>query len=394
MKSHRQQGAVLLLILLVLTLGSAYLFLGMNSGHQQLLLQERTSRTLAHAHDLLLGFAATYADAGSSGRGPGFLPCPDMDADGWSDPPCNTVSGRVSIGRLPWRNLAEEPLTDGWGELLWYAVSSNHREAPKVSALNSDTQDYPLFSIDAGAPLAAAVVLAPGPPLPGQLRPGNQASDYLEGGNDDSLALPFKVFRNLADTLVAGNDQVVALANDEVMKLAETRALKEARQLIGDYFAACGYFPYAAVFDPVATSQEAVWELGEGLLPLDMAAVADPDGSGASTADWGEACIVSSAPTVTPWLATEEWQRLIYYAAAEPWLLGGSGSCGNCLVVNGSGGVAGLVVTAGVDLGTGRPSSNPADYFEGENATVGDGHYEYRRRSSSFNDQVAVVNAP
>lgn len=394
MKSHRQQGAVLLLILFVLTLGSAYLFLGMNDGRSQLILQERTSRSLARAHDLLLGFAVTYADAGSSDRGPGFLPCPDMDADGWSDPPCNTVSGQVSIGRLPWRNLAEKPLIDGWGELLWYAVSSNHREAPKVSVLNSDTKEYPLFSIDGAAPLAAAVVLAPGPPLPGQRRSGNRASDYLEGGNEQTLAMPFKVFNNLADTLVAGNDQLIAVAGDEVMKLAETRALKEVRQLINDYFDACGYFPYAAVFDPTAASQEAAWGLSEGLLPLDMAAVSDPDGSGASTADWGETCTISPTPTVTSWLTREQWQRLTYYAAAEPWFLGGSGSCGNCLVVNGSGGVAALVVTAGADLGAGRPSSDPADYFEGENATVGDSHYEYRRRSSSFNDQVAVVNAP
>lgn len=394
MKLRRQQGAVLLLLLFVLTLGGAYLVLGIDPGHSRLALQEKTSRALAQAHDLLLGFAATYADASSGGRGPGFLPCPDMDGDGWSDPPCNTVAGRVSIGRLPWRNLADEPLTDGWGELLWYAVSSNHREAPKVLVLNSDTQDHPLFSIDGGAPLAAAVVLAPGSALPGQTRPGNQASNYLEGGNDESLALPFKVFRNLADTLVAGNDQVVALGDDEVMKLAETRALKEARQLINGYFEACGYFPFAAVFDPTAVSHEAVWGLGEGLLPLDRAAVSDPAGSGASSADWGESCTAAPAPSVTTWLTREKWQRLTYYAAAQPWLQGGSGSCGNCLVVNGSGGVAALVVTAGADLGAGRPSSNPGDYFEAENASVGDSRFEHRRRTPSFNDQVAAVNAP
>lgn len=53
---------------------------------------------------------------------PGDLPCPDMNNDGISDPPCRGTNAHV--GRLPWKTLGLPDLRDGSGERLWYAVSS------------------------------------------------------------------------------------------------------------------------------------------------------------------------------------------------------------------------------------------------------------------------------
>jgi hypothetical protein len=266
----------------------------------------------------------------------------------------------------------------------WYAVSSNYREAPAVAALNSDTRQYPFFSLDGDNREVAAVVLAPGAPVSGQVRPSNRPRDYLEGSNGDPVAPGTKDFRNLADHSVTGNDRVVAITRDALMRRAERRALSQMRQLLLAYYRACGYLPWAAPFDPTAMIQEAVVGVTEGLLPVNRAAA-----DGSTTAEWDSGCAAGLAPG---WLASEGWHRVIYYAAAFPWLENGSGSCGACLFLNGHDGIPALLVAAGRDLGRGRPSADPADYFEGENAVVGDEIFEYRVGDDSFNDKVMVVN--
>lgn len=379
----RQQGAALLLLMLILMTAGTFVLLPESFGVSVTVQEQKSAEALGKARAALLGYAATWPDRGT-GRGPGFLPCPDTDGDGRSNPPCNSVQDQVTLGRLPWRDLGTEELLDGWGEPLWYAVSSNYREAPAVAELNSDTRQYPFFSLDGGSREVAAVVLAPGAPVSGQVRPSNRPQDYLEDVNGDPAAIGTKDFRNLADHSVAGNDRVVAIGRDALMRRAERRALGQMRQLLLDYYRGCGYLPWAAPFDPAAATQEAVVGIAEGLLPVDRAAA-----DGSATAEWDSGCAVGLTPG---WLASEGWHRLIYYAASFPWLENGSGSCGACLILNGQHGIPALLVAAGRDLGTGRPSTDPGDYFEGENAVAGDEIFEYRAGDDTFNDKVTVVN--
>ena len=150
----------------------------------------RTSeRALAQAREALIAYAAERPI--DTAVGPGYLPCPDADDDGWAESTCGSLSGHLGqaerLGRLPWKTLGLPDLRDGWGERLWYAVSTRHkgllncaasrecRDMAPPSALGTitvrdatgrvahdGTLGDPARADEGGA---AAVVIAPGPPL-------------------------------------------------------------------------------------------------------------------------------------------------------------------------------------------------------------------------------------
>ena len=122
--------------------------------------------------------------------GPGYLPCPDLDNDGWAEATCGSQNGDSGqaerLGRLPWKTLGLPDLRDGYGERLWYAVSSKYKGLLNCAvsrACLDMTPEAALGTISvrdtAGALLhdgtlgdarragggALAVVIAPGPPL-------------------------------------------------------------------------------------------------------------------------------------------------------------------------------------------------------------------------------------
>lgn len=180
---------------------------------------------LGDARDALLAFAANHprridptniASALLEDR-PGGLPCPDRDADGFAEPTCDLPAQR--FGLLPWRtlDLPNAPRIDG--ELLWYAVAETFRTqtvSPVAFAINFDSAGPSNGSGQGGllqvirtrsaaevssnapardiAPDAIAIVLAPGPALPGQVRPAPpavniaQPSAYFEGENAKDVA--------------------------------------------------------------------------------------------------------------------------------------------------------------------------------------------------------------
>ena len=185
----RQRGAVLVLAaLLIFAVLAATLLVDMalvGSAERDRL----SDAALAQAREALVAYAADRPINASVG--PGYLPCPDLDDDGWAEPTCGSQSGdsgqQQRIGRLPWKTLGLPDLRDGYGERLWYAVSSKYKGLLNcgVSRACVDmTPDSALGTItvrDAtGAVLhdgtiaepyraneggAAAVVFAPGPPL-------------------------------------------------------------------------------------------------------------------------------------------------------------------------------------------------------------------------------------
>ena len=140
-----------------------------------------TERALARARDALTAYGALGNQSGNQTGSPGALPCPDLDNDGVSEP----LSGECTahIGRLPWRTLGMGPLLDGAGECLWYARSptfSNNiptRQRGTTSdrpALNPATAGgiTEVTASGAHSQRVAAVIIAPGPVLPGQTRSG------------------------------------------------------------------------------------------------------------------------------------------------------------------------------------------------------------------------------
>lgn len=126
--------------------------------------------------------------------------------------------------------------------------------------------------------------------------------------------------------------------------------------------------------------------------------------------DWNTTAAIPS------YIYKNNWQQLIYYRVASPYLPGGTGSCGTCLTVNridvtpstSKTNVAALLVSAGrkLDITNARPaptygSSNPAqlrpgstlaDYLDSANNTTANLIFESTNLPlSTFNDQVEVV---
>jgi hypothetical protein len=108
MATLRQRGSGLPLLLAVLTFTFVSAgALALSSVSTERHRQRATERTLAQAREALLAYAA---DRPIDARvGPGYLPCPDLDDDGWAEATCGSLSGHLGqeqrLGRLPWKTL-------------------------------------------------------------------------------------------------------------------------------------------------------------------------------------------------------------------------------------------------------------------------------------------------
>jgi hypothetical protein len=126
----RERGAIAMVaavFIVTLLACAAALAMGVRAGEVQRL--RITERALAHAKEALIAYAAERPI--TPAVGPGYLPCPDTDDDGWAESTCGSLSGHLGqaerLGRLPWKTLGLADLRDGHGERLWYAVSSRHK---------------------------------------------------------------------------------------------------------------------------------------------------------------------------------------------------------------------------------------------------------------------------
>lgn len=218
----RQRGVALLIFLILVVIGGlTFLLTSMTPEAAKARRDRQTQAALVQARDALLGYAAQFRDlnpdqaTGVPKYVYGYLPLPDIGSSriNTTDPNCkHPVSGAylegcdaanfsgngdniTVIGRFPWRKLGIEPLRDGWGECLWYAVSGSHQDFWKQTPMNWDTlgQLNPVVATS-GAELASslasahdrpvAVIFSPGPPLPGQDRSPSVTDDVSQcGGN-------------------------------------------------------------------------------------------------------------------------------------------------------------------------------------------------------------------
>ena len=126
---RRIRGAILVLAGLVLLLAIGALFAAAATFELEAARARVTERALAQARESLVAYAADRPI--NAAVGPGYLPCPDLDNDGWAESTCGSQDGSSGqaerLGRLPWKTLGLPDLRDGDGERLWYAVSSKYK---------------------------------------------------------------------------------------------------------------------------------------------------------------------------------------------------------------------------------------------------------------------------
>src|SRR5260370_42146009 len=117
-------AAIMLLALAGLTFALSFAAAGAAAQRDRV-----TERPFARAREALVAYAVDRPI--SAEVGPGYLPCPDLDDDGWAESTCGSMTGDSGqaqrLGRLPWKTLGLPDLRDGHGERLWYAASSKHK---------------------------------------------------------------------------------------------------------------------------------------------------------------------------------------------------------------------------------------------------------------------------
>jgi type II secretory pathway pseudopilin PulG len=138
----------IVLVIVALLIGGMLVPLSAQRDLQDL---RETQRQLSDATEALLGYAASHA--ATSGGNP-YLPCPDIDGDGFED-----RSGQVCAaaeGRLPWSDLGVGR-EDAWGNRFRYRVAEEYAR--------SDTG----FTLEAAASLRACEDAACGTVIAGHL---------------------------------------------------------------------------------------------------------------------------------------------------------------------------------------------------------------------------------
>jgi type II secretory pathway pseudopilin PulG len=429
--SGRNRGAALLLLLLAVVLAfSAVLVTSLAGSKPEIERQKRTLEALAQAKQALIAWAlmqgdenpATKTDDGlikPTYHRPGSLPCPDRNyfgnANSGNASGSCSGSGGTSIGRLPWKSLGMDRLRDGHGESLWYAVSDNFRHhGLNDDAINSDSRgSLQLYAADgvtlltpAGEELAA-VVFAPGPPLPGQDRGAqpDAAASYLEafhGKNNASAVGPFLMgpARDARGDLVV-NDLVIGISARELVAALEKRALGEAQTALDNYVAEKGRLPYPAPLNESNCASSVT----------DVKSVVKCASDEATPTCFGrlpeDVLSEDLSSPVALWFTQNGWGRVMIYAINGGSEDGGEGGseggdeggsegesesgtgCATPLNLGGQPRSYVLIAPGTARAGQTRPSVSLADYLEGANANTSPGSFNFALPdASSSNDQL------
>lgn len=280
MDNHRRQrgAGIVLVALFLLAILASLAAIGTGTRSGALERERATERALAQAREALLAYAAERPI--TTEVGPGYLPCPDTDDDGWAEATCGSLSGHLGqaerLGRLPWKTLGLPDLRDGHGERLWYAVSTRHKGLLNCAASRECRDLTPASALgtitvrDAGGALvhdgtitaaqraadggAAAVVIAPGPPI--ERLDGRQQrrecargdcgdpANYLDlapggaGGEDNAAFVDRSRDGFIAGPVaapggaIAVNDRVVAIGYADLMPRVMARVALELAQCL------------------------------------------------------------------------------------------------------------------------------------------------------------------
>lgn len=340
MKQHfivvrgRNTGAVLIVLLVALLASSGMWLLELALANRQWQShRQTTAESLAFAKEALIAYAVNYADNyGHNVRGgTGRLPCPATNTHSGPGLSC----GKGKTGYLPavWsrgkKRIDIDHVERFLDQDLWYSVSPGYRYNPSYNALNSDTDDD-LISVD-DVDQIVAVIIAPGPPLPGQNRLHASAgvTDYLEGDNAD-LDLQFSIVNAVGgnrydkESNTTGNDQLIWIRQSELLPLMELRVLGYVKQWLNEYFLKHGYFPYAAPFED--TNGDCQTGLTSGRLPMKQGNCAE-----LPLEQFVSETVVKERTLGEIWFSGSNWPEFIYYQV-DPQCTA-SGPAADCLDV-------------------------------------------------------------
>jgi hypothetical protein len=417
----KTRGAALLVLLLAIVLAFSTVLIGSLEGNRlEIERQRKTLETLTQAKQALIAWsviqgdvrAATETEGGNKKftyRRPGTLPCPDRylklfgeeeAVPGIAPGTCAASTG-TSIGRLPWKTLNMEDLRDTYGETLWYAVSDRFRNnvSNNYAAINSDTKGTLLLYATDGSTLLtpageelAAVIFAPGPPLPGQDRKAQSddlvPSSYLEafnGKNNASAVGPFIAgpVRDSAGNLIV-NDLAIGLTARELISGLERRALNEAQGALKKYADDHGRYPNPAPFH-ASDCTSSITDV-RSAIPLCASDVATPACYGRLPED----VFVPEGyspdalfPYAAPWFLQNGWGRVMIYAIHD-----GDAGCATSLAIGGVPKNYVLFAPGTARQGQNRPSAALSDYLEDAGNTDGwSGNFDFSVPESG-NDQL------
>ncbi|HOY71411.1 MAG TPA: hypothetical protein PL131_12120 [Methylotenera sp.] len=412
-RTRRQQGGALLIFMLAVVLaGMATLFGLLDSDSVKIERNKKTELALAKAKNALIGWSVMRGGLVGTAR-PGELPCPDNDAPGTSgygveDGSC--VAGKV--GRLPWKTIGVEELTDGYGEPLWYVIDGSFRKRPNMlQPINSDTRASLQVYAPDGLTLmtssgmeAAAIVFAVGDPVSGQSRsPSNSAicpatatnvtenrcaTNYLETQNSRSNSInngPF-IKGKVTDNF---NDHLTYISASELMKTIEKRVGRELRMILQNYFSVHGYYPYPAKYnDAFCLDVTNTGYFTDCISDTTSCRGRFPD----------EGLPISMGANLPDWFVYNLWGQTIFYSVGTNSLATAPSGCSAQLSVDGVGKDA-IIILAGTPLNAtvrNNPSQNinlssyleDAENQDGWNVLAND---IYTTLSASTNDSLYVL---
>lgn len=419
---------------------------------------------LAEAKEALLGYATTW-DASHPGEF-GFLPCPDIDASGLLNEGeahellCG-LQDRSALGRFPWRTLGLDPGRTRGGECLWYAVSGSWKAGGpgKPAMLNGDSSgQFRVVAADGTTVIAGstaaerpvAVIIAPGAPLPGQVRPtlasgvnqcggsfvaarylDNDAASGINNANVSPASDAVDDFIAADPGATAINDQVLFITRAEIQDRLLRRADLQAKlQSLTLAVARC-VADYGKRNPGAPNDRRLPWPAPVDLMEYRTAAqytdtpigelsgrvanlVNDSNArTGNTSAGVLTACNTATVPEWTPEMSVlwQNWKDHLFYAVAWDFRPDAppATACTSCLAVNGAGAWAAIVMFSGTRLAAaGQVRDEPpmdtdtrgaiANYLEGRNAanhpnTAGTGNYESGAAMTTFNDVLYCIDA-
>ncbi len=133
---RQQTGAVVLIMLLILIMGSATLLLTkLNKGDPRQPRNITAVQDLGAVRDALIGHSLINGNC---------LPCPDLDGDGLAQTAC---SGIPVAGDLPWATL-NVGATDTWGRRLRYVVDPDFAGSGSCAITTGMTGDIRVRGYD------------------------------------------------------------------------------------------------------------------------------------------------------------------------------------------------------------------------------------------------------
>jgi hypothetical protein len=357
--SSRERGFALPLMMTMVALGTAWLVVSAVGDESSRLAadRDRNAAVLKQAKEALIAWIATKALEADENN-PGRLPCPEAEAyvgnaacEGIAGPGiCEAISAPTCsmVGRLPWRTLGLDKLTDADGQHLWYVVSPGWSLTNSSSLLTINSGSPGQITLDGEAGAAVALIIAPGRAMNVQTATGCTARsqsrsapgapdlrDYLECDNATSPSDASFVSSGPAASF---NDQVLRITVADVMPAIEAAIASRMERYVGPAMqkvyatAAAGmgswygwsgnnqHYPFAAPFADPGTSNfngSSSPATYQGLLPMATTAanpglVAWNPSSSSAWHSWSYSGTVNSSDCVTWFSATELWCQVNY----------------------------------------------------------------------------------